>query len=300
MTPHLAIALLSAGILSYEVLLIRLLAIVQWHHFAYMVISIALLGFGASGTLLTFFGARWRGRFRTAFCVNAVAFGLLAPLAFLLAQRLPFNALEILWEPRQLLYLTALYLLLFVPFLAGANAIGLAFLVMPARIGGVYAVNLIGSGLGSLIAVATLFLLPPERVLLLTGGLGLAAAGTVMLGRGRGLAVGAALLAAAVVLPVAVPGFMVPPAEGWGPVVLIGLLGGVGYLLLIAGLRRIPASVFSLVDYTALLWAAAFGFVFFNEVVEPSLWLGGAMIIAACACGMRARQPRRAAEAAAS
>ena len=205
MTPHLAIALLSAGILSYEVLLIRLLAIVQWHHFAYMVISIALLGFGASGTLLTFFGARWRGRFRTAFCVNAVAFGLLAPLAFLLAQRLPFNALEILWEPRQLLYLTALYLLLFAPFLAGANAIGLAFLAMPARIGGVYAVNLIGSGLGSLIAVAALFLLPPERVLLLTGGLGLAAAGTVMLGRGRGLAVGAALLAAAIVLPVAVP-----------------------------------------------------------------------------------------------
>ncbi len=37
--PYAAIFLLSAGVLSYEVLLMRLFSIIQWHHFAYMMIS---------------------------------------------------------------------------------------------------------------------------------------------------------------------------------------------------------------------------------------------------------------------
>ena len=49
MTIYLSIAVLSAATLAYEVLLLRLFAIAQWHHFAYMAISIALLGFGAAG-----------------------------------------------------------------------------------------------------------------------------------------------------------------------------------------------------------------------------------------------------------
>ena len=36
--------------LADEVILVRAFSIGLWHHFAYMVISIALLGFGASGT----------------------------------------------------------------------------------------------------------------------------------------------------------------------------------------------------------------------------------------------------------
>src|SRR5690606_26426760 len=51
---HLALALLSAALIAFELVLMRLLSTVQWHHYAYMVISVALLGFGASGTLLTF------------------------------------------------------------------------------------------------------------------------------------------------------------------------------------------------------------------------------------------------------
>ena len=38
--------------------MIQLLSLSQWYHFAYMVISIALLGFGAAGTVLSL----WRER----------------------------------------------------------------------------------------------------------------------------------------------------------------------------------------------------------------------------------------------
>jgi hypothetical protein len=47
--PLLSVFILSAAALAYEVLLIRLFSIIHWHHFAFMVISIALLGYGASG-----------------------------------------------------------------------------------------------------------------------------------------------------------------------------------------------------------------------------------------------------------
>ena len=41
--PFIAIALLSACALGYEVLLTRLFSITLWHHFAYMIISAALV-----------------------------------------------------------------------------------------------------------------------------------------------------------------------------------------------------------------------------------------------------------------
>jgi SAM-dependent methyltransferase len=205
-TIHPAIALLSAATLAYEVLLLRLFAIVQWHHFAYMAISIALLGFGASGTFL-FLAQRWlRPRFVAAFATNAAAFGITAMAAFILAQRLPFNALELIWAPRQLLWLPVLYLLLAVPFFAAANCIGLAFAHFRDGIGRVYAWNLSGSGVGALGLLGLLHLIPPETALRLIAGLGLGAAALASLAAGRrSVRIAAGIAAAAVALPLATP-----------------------------------------------------------------------------------------------
>ena len=49
-------ALLSAATLAYEVLLVRVFAIEQFHHFAYMAVGVAMLGFGAAGTLVAVAG----------------------------------------------------------------------------------------------------------------------------------------------------------------------------------------------------------------------------------------------------
>ena len=66
-----AVALVSAGALAYEVLLTRLFSIVQWHHYAYMVISIALLGYGVSGAFLALAGEALRRHLGAAFAVGA-------------------------------------------------------------------------------------------------------------------------------------------------------------------------------------------------------------------------------------
>jgi hypothetical protein len=43
--PFISIFLLSASALAYEILLIHLFSIIRYHHFAYMIISLALLGY---------------------------------------------------------------------------------------------------------------------------------------------------------------------------------------------------------------------------------------------------------------
>jgi spermidine synthase len=176
MLPYSALALISAAILAYEVLLVRLLSIVQWHHFAYMAISIALLGFGVSGTVLTLARRRLQARLRFAFVIAAAVFALTAVAGFLSLQQLPFNALEIVWEPSGLIYLGAMYGLLAIPFTAGASAIGLAFLAAPQAIGRVYLWNLVGSGAGALGVVLALTLVRPMEALLLVAALALLAA----------------------------------------------------------------------------------------------------------------------------
>jgi hypothetical protein len=82
MISYLALAVISAATLAYEVLLVRLFAIVQWHHFAFMAISIALLGFGASGTWLAIRQDWVRSRFTPIFAVSAALFALSAPASF--------------------------------------------------------------------------------------------------------------------------------------------------------------------------------------------------------------------------
>jgi drug/metabolite transporter (DMT)-like permease len=92
-------------------------------------------------------------------------------------------------------------------------------------------------------------------------------------------------ISALIVLPLAVPGFTIPTSDVWPLMVLIGFLGATGFVLLTMGLRTTPASAFAIVDYMNILWAALFGLVFFHEVPELRFWIGGGLIIAACALG---------------
>jgi spermidine synthase len=174
--PLVAIALTSAGLLAYEVLLTRLFSIIQWHHFAYMVISIALLGYGASGTFLAFAQDRLRRSFICVFALCAALFAVSAVAAFAVVERLPFNALAVIWEPSQLFYLSALYALLTVPFACGATCVGLAFATFPKEIGRVYRSDLMGAGIGAFGVVVGLFVLSPPQALQAVAILGLAAA----------------------------------------------------------------------------------------------------------------------------
>ena len=215
-----AVGLVSAGVLAYEVLLARLFSIVQWYHFAYMVISIALLGYGASGTFLALMRDRLEARASAVFAISAALFGVTAVACFALAERVPFNALELIWDPGQLLYLGALYAILFVPFFCGALCVGLALACFAEPVGRIYRADLLGAGAGALGILGLLFLVVPSRALELIGALGALAAALTSLaepaGRARlralGYAAGAAAMAFA--LPPAWTALQLSPYKG--------------------------------------------------------------------------------------
>ncbi len=174
--PVYSILVISSATLAYEVLLMRLFSIIQWHHMAYMVISLALLGYGVSGTFVTLFRSWLVRRFQFAYFTNALLFGVSSIGCFLLAQRIPFNTLEILWDYTQWGYLFLTYLLLSIPFFFAANCICLAFACFGVQIPRIYGFDLVGAGVGAMSIILVLFILPPAVVLQLLALVGLGAA----------------------------------------------------------------------------------------------------------------------------
>ncbi|WP_435626454.1 SAM-dependent methyltransferase [Candidatus Ferrigenium straubiae] len=174
--PYIAIGLLSACVLAYEVLLTRLFGIVLWHHFAYMIISAAMLGYGASGSLLILLKEKIAPYFGAVYVTAAVALAVLMPAAFLLAQQVPFNPLELLWDKTQPAKLLAIYLLMMLPFFCGGMGIGLVFSRFGREAPRVYTCDILGAGAGSLGVIGALFLVPPERLLTVLESVALLAA----------------------------------------------------------------------------------------------------------------------------
>lgn len=202
-----AIAVISAAAISYEILLMRLFSIAQWHHFAYMIISLALLGYGASGTFLALTQHWLLPRFAMAFISSAILFGVTAICSFVVAQQVPFNPLEVLWDHRQWLYLLLLYLLFTIPFFFAATCIALSFARFHLHIGRIYRSDLLGAGAGSLGIVLALFVLPPVGCLKLLGALGLLAAALASLDRAlsRRRWLPLVLFGCALLLPIVLP-----------------------------------------------------------------------------------------------
>ena len=165
-TPRtLAIVSFSAGTLAYEVLLVRVFAIEHFHHFAYMAIGVAMLGFGVSGTALALVRPRdQRTRARWFFWAS-IATTIALVLSPTLVHQVSLDPTQLAWDFAQWIRLALVYLLLALPFAAGALAILLALTLEPERPGWIYGASFAGSGLGAGLAIAVLWLLSPVHAL---------------------------------------------------------------------------------------------------------------------------------------
>lgn len=160
-----AIALVSAAAMAWQLLLVRWLAIAHWQPFAVVIISLALLGHGASGSVLSLLQARLLPRFEAWFAGSALAFALGAVASLWLARAIPFNGLELAWDLRQSGWLAALYLCLSLPFFFAAACFGLAFARHGARIPLLYGADLLGAGAGAALALAVAWFASVEALL---------------------------------------------------------------------------------------------------------------------------------------
>ncbi len=161
-----ALALLSATTTAQQIALMQILGWIHGHHFAYLVVALALLGFGFSGTVLSIARVRLLQRAGRLIPWLLLATTLSIPLGLRLAQ-LPAFAVDLpllFFNPAQHAWrLVALCLLLLPPFFFAGLATALILTTQARHAGRFYAASLAGAGLGGLLGLAgAAFISPPQ------------------------------------------------------------------------------------------------------------------------------------------
>ena len=88
----------------------------------------------------------------------------------------------------------------------------------------------------------------------------------------------APLLVGAVLAPI---GWVTPSAIDFGLLGLLGIVSMIASLCVNRALKLAPASVVVPYQYTFIIWAIVFGYVFFNDTPTPHMLVGAAIIIGA-------------------
>lgn len=160
---YFSIALLATGVIAFELVLMQIFSITQWYHFAYMIISVAMLGFGAAGTCLSLLESWLLDRYKTLFPSLLFLCGITMAVVVDLSNWsfVRFDTYLIFTDFQQVGRLILTYLLFFIPFFLAALAIGLTFIRYVRQIGALYFADLFGSGLGALLGLGLLWLFFP-------------------------------------------------------------------------------------------------------------------------------------------
>lgn len=154
---HVAIALASAAVLLFEVLVTRVLSVVLWYHFVFLSVSLAMLGLGAPGV---WFAIKPPGphTVRRALLVASVTMPLsmiaIANVGPMFREAMSFWVLVVLLPVLPL----------------GAAVCALLLSARGRAIGWMYGADLLGATLGAILVVPLLYGLPTPLVV---AGLGL-------------------------------------------------------------------------------------------------------------------------------
>jgi spermidine synthase len=169
-----AVALVAAALLMTELALTRIFSVVMYYHFAFLAISIALFGLSASGVYAYLRRAAFdRRSIDSLLSSHSLVYtaSTLAALFALVRLRVGLN-----YSPQNLALMLAIYALAAVPFFTGGLVITLAISRLPRPINAVYAADLLGAALGTVLLIPLLNGLGAPGVVLTAAGLAAASA----------------------------------------------------------------------------------------------------------------------------
>jgi hypothetical protein len=201
-----ALLLTSAALLTLEVSWTRFFSYTIWYHFAYLTISVALLGFGSSGAVVAAFPRVFerRGVRLLSTCLVLAAITVLGGLAFLARHPIEIHNLmraPLHFSASMLVY----YAVVGAPFLLAGFSVSVPFAAWPRQMGRLYFWDLVGAAAGCAFVVLLIETLSVPGLIFAAAGLLLASGACLDLASGartRGRALGAA---AVVVLVLAGP-----------------------------------------------------------------------------------------------
>ena len=149
-----AVALISLSLISYQVAIMQLLSLAQWYHYANMVISIALLGFGTAGTCLSLLKNYLTARSDYLLPLLFILSGASMVAAVWLSQTRSayFDSYLLFVDRKEWLSLLFNYFLFLLPYFFGGLALGIIFIKWVREIGLFYFYDLAGAACGAMLA----------------------------------------------------------------------------------------------------------------------------------------------------
>src|SRR5581483_10555031 len=152
--PAIAVALMSFSALLLELGLTRLFSVVLFYHFAFLAISIALLGLGAGG-VSAYLTRRFLQVVRTRVLAGWLCLANACSIAFLLyvVLHIPVSLELTRWN---MFHLTEIYLVSAVPFFFTGLLFSVVFARESTRIPLLYGADLVGGALACLSVVPLL------------------------------------------------------------------------------------------------------------------------------------------------
>jgi len=155
---------LSAALISFQLMLMRMMSVTSYHHFSYLVISTALLGFGTSGTFLTFFYNYMKTHAHRSLSILYLLLVVSIPLCYSAATSVSIDIRYLFYSMEEVSNLTWYIFLLFIPFLLGAIIIGFKLTYYKEHVPLLYGANLAGSGAGGVAAIGLMFIFPASQL----------------------------------------------------------------------------------------------------------------------------------------
>ena len=143
--------LISLATLTYEILLTRIFSVTMWYHFAFLSISIVMFGM-TIGAILVYLMPGYFSQDKTEFHLGLSAFlcSITTVLSFLLYLLIPFvNSISVL----AFVVLAFTYVLISIPFIFSGICVCLALTRFPAQVSKLYAIDLLGAGIGCMLLV---------------------------------------------------------------------------------------------------------------------------------------------------
>jgi spermidine synthase len=167
------VAISSFAVLLLELALTRLFSVVLFYHFAFLAISIALLGLG-SGGVFAYLGKSWLGRFSTRTLLSwlCVANAVVVLIVLEIVLHVPVS---LSLSRGNFLRLTAIYLASAVPFFVTGLEFSILFARESQHISRLYGADLLGGALACLGVVPLLNWLGGPNTVLFAGVMAAAA-----------------------------------------------------------------------------------------------------------------------------
>jgi hypothetical protein len=178
-----------------ELSLTRIFSVTMYYHFAFMAISIALFGLSASGVYVFLLRDRWQDvSTERLLAVHAFAYATVTVVALTVLVKLRVG---LTYTPSNIALMSLMYVLSALPFFAGGAAISIAISRLTANVNAVYAVDLLGAGVGCLLLMPALNVLGAPGAIVTSAllGVGAAVCFAPLTARGRLMARAAALTA---------------------------------------------------------------------------------------------------------